>query len=441
MKSFLDFNLITNYSQLTNVHIVGYNNNQEVKIDFLTFGVGLYNYLQQLDSQYNFVTSDYETLLFDTSQISNLYLETGITNFSYSIEDQYLTLLPLSSGRVNLEYTQGLSGTRQHLNVGNYLFVKSLSTNQMYTLYYAATGSDMFTTIVGADGELGEKGPSWSNDDDDYPNRSRINKRPPHRKKKSITPIISNINWNPKCFGLGDDSDSQFKYTATLSFSVTLPRPSNEEFSDNLHRVKVIINNNFPTDIRFLGNTKNGKVFTDTKGPGDVIECQVEIKRPANEVQPIEIKVITDAHDSFSGAASVIVPFPPHATIQSILGKENVTISGRFGYGPGYDQNGQGMAFSINLDTNSCWESGVFYFGLTGDNSVGGYLMVVPILNADSTVTNKVEVVVSRSYPHLFNSISISEPLNGSINIPAAQHPLANQSNLYPNAWMIATIE
>jgi hypothetical protein len=415
MQSFLDFNLLTNYSQLTNAHIVGYDNNQEVKIDFLTFGVGLYNYLQELESQYNFVTSDYETLPFDTSQISNLYLETGITNFSYIIEDQYLTLLPLSSGRVNLEYTQGLSGTRQNLNVGDYLFVKSLSTNQMYTFYYAATGSNMFSTILGEDVDLHKKGRKWSNDISDDDRRPRINVRPPPQKGKSIIPIISDISWDPACFGLGDDSDNDFKYTAQLTFNVTLPRPQDDEFSKKLHGVKVIILNNMPNDIKFVGNTKNGKMITYNKGPGDVIGCAVSIKRTADYTVPIKIRVITDAHNCVSGEASAIIPFPSHATLESILGKPSVTVSGTIN---------NGTEFSINLDTSSCYaqDSQTFFANTTNAVSVAASIRVVAVLNEDLTVTNKVKVNVAKpmsvGFPHANHEIVISGPLNGVINIP-----------------------
>jgi hypothetical protein len=413
MKSFLDFNLLTNYSQLTNAHIVGYDNNQEVKIDFLTFGVGLYNYLQELESQYNFVTSDYETLPFDTSQISNLYLETGITNFSYIIEDQYLTLLPLSSGRVNLEYTQGLSGTRQNLNVGDYLFVKSLSTNQMYTFYYAATGSNMFSTSLGEDVDLGEKGRKWSYELDDK--RPTIRLRPPPKKGRSIIPIISDISWNPLCFGLQDNSDENYKYTAQLTFNVTLPHPQNDEFSKKLHGVKVIILGNIPNDIRFVDNTRNGRVITHNKGPGDVIECAVAIKRTADTTVPIEIRVITDAQNCVSGEASAIIPFPSHATLESILGKQFVTVSGTIH---------NGTEFSINLDTSSCYaqDDQVFSTNMTNTVAVGASIRVVAVLNEDSTVTNKVKVNVSKpmsvGFPQEIHEIVISGPLNGVIDIP-----------------------
>lgn len=418
MKSFLDFNLLTNYSQLTNAHIVGYDNNQEVKIDFLTFGVGLYNYLQELESQYNFVTSDYETLPFDTSQISNLYLETGITNFSYIIEDQYLTLLPLSSGRVNLEYTQGLSGTKQNLNVGDYLFVKSLSTNQMYTFYYAATGSNMFSTSLGEDVDLHKKGRKWSYELDDK--RPRINVRPPPKKGRSIIPIISDISWNPLCFGLQDNSDENFKYMAQLTFNVTLPRPQNDEFSKKLHGVKVIILGNIPTDIRFVGNNVNGRVLTLNKGPGDVIECAVAIRRTANTTHPITIRVITDAQNCVSGEASTIIPFPPHATLESILGKQFVTVSGTINDSTGNN----GTEFSINLDTSSCYaqDGQVFSTNMTNTVSVAASIRVVAVLNEDLTVTNKVKVNVvkpmSVGFPHANHETVISGPLNGVINIP-----------------------
>jgi hypothetical protein len=417
MKSFLDFNLLTNYSQLTNAHIVGYDNNQEVKIDFLTFGVGLYNYLQELESQYNFVTSDYETLPFDTSQISNLYLETGITNFSYIIEDQYLTLLPLSSGRVNLEYTQGLSGTRQNLNVGDYLFVKSLSTNQMYTFYYAATGSNMFSTSLGEDVDLHKKGRKWSYDINEDDRRPRINVRPPPKKGKSIIPIISHITWQPLCFGLGDDPDENYKYTAQLTFNVTLPRPQDGEFSKDLHGVKVIILNNLPDDIRFVDNFRNGRMLALNKGPGDVIECAVAIRRTDEaHVQPIKIRVITDAWRCDPGEASAIIPFPPlNEFLQSILGKEYVTVSGTIN---------NGTEFSINLDTSSCYaqDSQAFFVNMTNAVSVAASIRVVAELNEDLTVTNKVKVTVSKPMsvgsPQAIHEIVISGPLNGVIDIP-----------------------
>jgi hypothetical protein len=344
-----------------------------------------------------------------------LYLETGITNFSYIIEDQYLTLLPLSSGRVNLEYTQGLSGTRQNLNVGDYLFVKSLSTNQMYTFYYAATGSNMFSTILGEDVDLHKKGRKWSNDISDDDRRPRINVRPPPQKGKSIIPIISDISWDPACFGLGDDSDNDFKYTAQLTFNVTLPRPQDDEFSKKLHGVKVIILNNMPNDIKFVGNTKNGKMITYNKGPGDVIGCAVSIKRTADYTVPIKIRVITDAHNCVSGEASAIIPFPSHATLESILGKPSVTVSGTIN---------NGTEFSINLDTSSCYaqDSQTFFANTTNAVSVAASIRVVAVLNEDLTVTNKVKVNVAKpmsvGFPHANHEIVISGPLNGVINIP-----------------------